>query len=489
MRTSRHAFHRRTVICLGLGLALLGHVQVNAQSVTAEAPFTNFMRNVTGANSATVSFAGAGTPVLSKAPTALGGTAGWSMASNFGTKVTASGGIDLATSGAVNVGKHSVPVTLTGTASKAATLAGMRTAFMGIARAGAGPLGMLFLLPAFTDWMASAGVERNPDHSNTDKPFLKTINDIQRFCRLTPSQSTGYANWLQSYRASDASGSATADAWTKIIHNQCVYGANTSTYWASGVRISGPTEREYIRVSKVEISGAVSLPASWDEVSGKWVNANFGAATLPSFIDETERIRKAHPNAGIDPFKVDLQFEKATGPATLPSLAPTTTTTTKVNPDGTTTTTTTKTTRTPTVEYTGNEVKVTDKDVTSTEEKTCTSTGTCTTTKPKPDEETQKPSEEETDLCKLHPEILACQELDTPDDEIPKSTREITYSEDTMFSGGGACPADKTMTLHTGQTVTVWNWQQSCDWITAYVRPILLVVASYIAVMMLVPKT
>ena len=58
-----------------------------------------------------------------------------------------------------------------------------------------------------------------------------------------------------------------------------------------------------------------------------------------------------------------------------------------------------------------------------------------------------------------------------------------------MFSGGGSCPADKVMTLHTGQTVKVWDWQQGCSWIVTYVRPILLVVASYIAVMMLVPKT
>ena len=486
MRTSRHAFHRRTVICLGLGLALLGHVQVNAQSVTAEAPFTNFMRNVTGANSATVSFAGSGTPVLSKAPTALGGTAGWSMASNFGTKVTASGGIDLATSGAVNVGKHSVPVTLTGTASKAATLAGMRTAFMGISRAGAGPLGMLFLLPDFMDWVTASGVERNPDHTNTDKPFMRSTLTIDQICVLTTAEQNQINTYLSNNNATTPFGTISATVYKQVLAGKC--------YWMFK-RIDGQfgavaeSEGSLIIKDPIQVNGSNSVPASWDEVNEKWVNSTFGAATLPKFIDETERIRKAHPNAGIEPFKVDLQYEKATGPATLPGLAPTTTTTTKVNPDGTTTTTTTKTTRTPTVEYTGNEVKVTDKDVTSTEEKTCTSTGTCTTTKPKPDEETQKPSEEETDLCKLHPEILACQELDTPDDEIPKSTREIIYSEDTMFSGGGACPADKTMTLHTGQTVTVWNWQQSCDWITAYVRPILLVVASYIAVMMLVPKT
>ena len=181
--------------------------------------------------------------------------------------------------------------------------------------------------------------------------------------------------------------------------------------------------------------------------------------------------------------------QKVTGPASVGTPQTTTSTSTKTNPDGSTTTTTTTKTVTPTVTYSGDKATVTEKEKVTTVEKTCTESGTCTETKPNPDEETEKPATEETDLCKLHPEILACQELDTPEDEIPRSTKELTYTEDTMFSGGGSCPADSYVTLHTGQTLKVWDWQKSCDMITTYLRPLLLVAAAYIAFMMLVPQS
>ena len=455
-----------------VALALLGLAPLaNAQSVTATAPFTNFMRNVTGANSATVSFSGAGTPVLSKAPTALGGTAGWTMASNFGTKVTASGGIDLATSGAVNVGKHSVPVTLTGTASKAATLAGMRTAFMGIARAGAGPLGMLFLLPDFMNWVTDAGVERNPDHSNTEKPFLKTRSDVEKFCPpLNPQQQSAVNACSAKYNS--------YSPFIKVVieGQQCHHDVWGTSY------IPGSVPRGLERclsVAKVPLQNTVNQPASWDEVAEKWVNAKFGAATLPKFIDETERIRKENPNAGIKPFAIDLQFEKATGPATLPALAPTITSTTKVNPDGSTTVTTTTKTNTPTVEYTDNTVKVTDKELTKTEEKTCTETATCTTTKPLPDQETQKPAEEETDLCKLHPDILACVKVTDPGEleptPVPNAEKMMQITPDQGWGpSGGTCPAPKTATIMGVNLVMPFTLL--CDFATA-IRPLLIAFA------------
>ena len=234
----------------------------------------------------------------------------------------------------------------------------------------------------------------------------------------------------------------------------------------------------------------VELPASLSDIEPYLVE-EISPAKLPTFIDETERFRRLYPDAGIEPFKLEIdQGEKLSGPATLPATQPVVKTTTTPRTDGGTTTTTTTTTTEPKLSYSDSKVTATDRTTTTTVINTCTGDGSCTTTSntDAPDVE-EKPAEEDTDQCKKNPNVIGCQEIDTPEEEIPKSTKELTYSEDTMFSGGGSCPADKIMTLHTGQTVKVWDWQQGCSWIVTYVRPILLVVASYIAVMMLVPKT
>lgn len=93
--------------------------------------------------------------------------------------------------------------------------------------------------------------------------------------------------------------------------------------------------------------------------------------------------------------------------------------------------------------------------------------------KPKP--------EERPGLCDEYPDILACQkpELDTPDDEIPKTTKDVSYTPDNLF-GGGSCPANKTMNI-AGQQMTVWDWDASCGYIQTYMRPVILVLCAFAA--------
>lgn len=90
-----------------------------------------------------------------------------------------------------------------------------------------------------------------------------------------------------------------------------------------------------------------------------------------------------------------------------------------------------------------------------------------------------KPKEDTADLCEKHPDILACAkpELDTPEEEIKKDTRNISYQPESLF-GGGACPADKTMTIG-GHTMTVWNWTENCGYIQNYMRPVILVLCAF----------
>lgn len=97
------------------------------------------------------------------------------------------------------------------------------------------------------------------------------------------------------------------------------------------------------------------------------------------------------------------------------------------------------------------------------------------------------PETEPSDLCKDNPDILACQTLDTPDGTIPKSNKNISYSEESVF-GFGSCPADRYLTLHTnGQSLKVTDWARSCDAISTYFRPLLLAMAAFVAWMILVP--
>ena len=94
-----------------------------------------------------------------------------------------------------------------------------------------------------------------------------------------------------------------------------------------------------------------------------------------------------------------------------------------------------------------------------------------------------KPSEN-SDLCALHPDILACAkpELDTPTAEIPRSQATLAYQVDEIIGSGGSCPSAVYASVG-GHQVVAWNWPLYCGWITAYARPVLLAVASFMSLM------
>ncbi len=99
--------------------------------------------------------------------------------------------------------------------------------------------------------------------------------------------------------------------------------------------------------------------------------------------------------------------------------------------------------------------------------------------------ESTKPKGEDSDLCKLHPEILACKEIDVPDGEIPKQSRELTYREESIF-GSGSCPADRFVTI-AGQQLKVADWGRDCELIAQYYRPLFLAVGALISFFILIP--
>lgn len=94
-----------------------------------------------------------------------------------------------------------------------------------------------------------------------------------------------------------------------------------------------------------------------------------------------------------------------------------------------------------------------------------------------------KPDQKDPGLCEMYPDILACAkpELDTPEGEIPKAERSVELDDTDLF-GGGACPADAYSTVH-GQSMKVWDWQQSCNYITTWIKPVVLLLGAFAALM------
>lgn len=92
---------------------------------------------------------------------------------------------------------------------------------------------------------------------------------------------------------------------------------------------------------------------------------------------------------------------------------------------------------------------------------------------------------EDRDFCDKNPNVLACLELDTPEGEIPKGTFNVTYAVENSW-GNGSCPADKYATL-AGKSIKVYDWEQTCDYVATYVRPILLLLCALGALFIVMP--
>ena len=162
-----------------------------------------------------------------------------------------------------------------------------------------------------------------------------------------------------------------------------------------------------------------------------------------------------------------------TGPATSPG------------PVKSTTNSTNNTTKTDTTthnhNYSGNTVTTTTTVTSVTINNTSNEVINNETTTDEPE-----PPQEEKPKCPEGDQTLGCADADTPELETPKETREVTYSEENVF-GSGSCPANLTASIGTlGQTVTVWDWQKTCN-LALPLRALVLALATFAALLIVMP--
>lgn len=192
----------------------------------------------------------------------------------------------------------------------------------------------------------------------------------------------------------------------------------------------------------------------------EWTQQDFATGYDPNNIPRTSQIVQSVLQRGGE---VETEPMTVTGPASIPQ-TPVVTHTTNNNGDTITKTETT----TNNYKYEGN--KVTQTTSVSTVTQTCTGAGACSTTTEKTDDERES--------CEKNPDSLACATTDTPEGEIPRSEKQITYTPEDPGFGGGSCPPDRAI----GQEYS-FSFAPTCNIISSYVKPMVLVIAGFMALM------
>lgn len=426
--------------CLVL-LGALCHVQVNAATATAtDDAFQRFMWTTTGANSQSVTYGSGGTPVAS--PTGSGSIAAdgsKSLAYNRNATWrnpsgnTVSGGIG----GKIPINAKTAKLLTAG--MKALPLLGTGVALWEMAtELGYDPL-------------------KEPDGSVTVRKKDATV------CSTAPCyeygmrtfSSTAYTIWKSTKQAScDGFAQTYSDrfgaGWVGVVAGDTctpTKAGSSGVTWNFGTRSVSPSAPVYTPSSMTELEDAIAAKSGWPSSS-----------SLPKAVVDA---------ATATGQKIDIEAPTVTGPATSPGTTKTSTNT------GTNTTTTTTTTH----NHAYNDNRVTNT-ITTSVNVTNNSTGTTTT------ETTTEEPVEEAGECEENPNALNCADLDTPEVDIPKTEKTITFNAENLGFAGGSCPANVTQNIN-GSPVVLFNWSSHCTTIVNYAKPMILALATFAALMII----
>jgi hypothetical protein len=99
-------------------------------------------------------------------------------------------------------------------------------------------------------------------------------------------------------------------------------------------------------------------------------------------------------------------------------------------------------------------------------------------------------SEEESLGCKLFPNTLGCMEFGEPpaSDGIPRDTADLSLKPENVLPSTGFCPADPRIMV-SGTSVEIPVYTEGCDLLRNVVRPIAIVIASFVSLMIVTGVT
>jgi len=324
-----------------------------------------------------------------------------------------------------------------------------------------GPVGIaLFAAPFLFDWFTHAGGRFNP-----------TTGEIERtdetVCTVAPCYEYIFNGISAPWRST-----AVAAAMDLMNYNNRQF----PTYGYTLDKVVGTVVYYHYTLSGTVKNATASLQTRGvDPSSAKWIKSSL--TDIAPYMKDSQfapdgRVIPEILGKGAD---LKMPAPTVTGPSSVDG--PETTTT---NSDGS-----------KTVQKTTYNFKTSGDTVTNTSNVTVTQTynttnnvtSTTTTTKTPVASET---TDNKTD-CEKNPKAVACQDFDfdTPDDEIPKDKKNITYQAENLGFGGGSCPADKVMTVHGVGQVKVVRWAEDCEKITTYVKPLVLALSGFAALMII----
>jgi hypothetical protein len=235
-----------------------------------------------------------------------------------------------------------------------------------------------------------------------------------------------------------------------------IYNTSTGAYYAQ-------SQKSILAIS-VAPQIATWLPSSMDDIAPYMMQTPFDPRVVPEILNK----------GGDIPFPAPT----VTGPSEV--LGPKTET---QNPDGTKTISQPKsffTFQGDTITNTKNETTVTVVNVDNSVSSVTTITKTPVVTDATEPVKTEDP-------CIKNPDRNGCRtdQFDVPEGEIPKTTKTISFEAENLGFAGGSCPSNLTQVIGNGQTITTGDWAKTCDMTVTYAKPMILIMATFAAMMII----
>lgn len=108
---------------------------------------------------------------------------------------------------------------------------------------------------------------------------------------------------------------------------------------------------------------------------------------------------------------------------------------------------------------------------------------TTTTTSDAPPSEAKKDDRPE---CEKSPDTLGCIKMDTPEADIPRVNKDVSYVAESLF-GSAACPQSRVISQSlTGHPIYL-HFTPTCDALATYLKPMVIAIALFMAYLIILP--